>query len=508
MRASASTVGLRLLALRLLTLSLLALGVQPSTSLRAQGEKKVDPVFVEYCQRLAKVHPRRALEHVALAKWCEENSLSAAAQKAYEQALRIDSDCVAAREALGFVRYGAKWIQKGAKPPTPKIDLSKKPPKPDDPKSPATAQVASAPANGNTATAPGDSAVASDAATSASDAPSETGAPERAADDAATAVEERRPPENPYSKEAIAEAIARKKAWAAEAAEKIKTKISTYEEKDYLLHTTLSKSSPDVRLLKSSFAAAKKAIASVLGAGGSTSIWPHKVQIVLLKSEPEFERFAQAVDDQRASRNPDGAYRLDGRVVAWRPDTPVLLDEMANSALLGFGGSDRWVAQWLRSGIASWLYADSPEGRKDRVFVEDYAEAHDYLREEGDAFKIFNIIESRAERGRGRRNDALGLTLVDYLLRKNRRGMQSFIRALKSEEAPPPPPEDGDFDEFWIEFVPFQEEQIEKAFRTKLDVLESKWKQYVGTMATKLQEEENKKRNADEKPKRKRRGGK
>jgi len=51
-----------------------------------------------------------AAAHVELARWCQEQGLTAAQRTHLKRALELDPDCEAARAALGYVRVGGLWV--------------------------------------------------------------------------------------------------------------------------------------------------------------------------------------------------------------------------------------------------------------------------------------------------------------------------------------------------------------------------------------------------------------
>ncbi|MHC4661843.1 MAG: tetratricopeptide repeat protein [Planctomycetota bacterium] len=83
-----------------------------------QEEKETEPEPApvqtsEYAKRQAAAAVANSAEAFAeLAKWCEESNLEDEAKKAYEKALELDPDFEPAREALGHIRVGEKWITK------------------------------------------------------------------------------------------------------------------------------------------------------------------------------------------------------------------------------------------------------------------------------------------------------------------------------------------------------------------------------------------------------------
>jgi hypothetical protein len=302
--------------------------------------------------------------------------------------------------------------------------------------------------------------------------------------------------------------LQRKKAWAAEAAQKIAATFVTVEDRDFLIHTTLPKGSRELATLRASLAGLKKLLAGIVGARTNATIWPGKLQFVLLRSEPEYERFAQMVDGEASAKNPDGAYTKDGHTALWKPDSPLLAELLGESALENFEGSDRWVGWWLRDGVAVLLLASSPEGQKQETYKRSFFLAADLLKAEGDNYKVFNLLETRDYKSSSAdRNRALALTLVDYLVKKNRTGLGSLIKALKSDKAPAPARSPAEQDSFHLSYISFQSQAIESAFGMQVSALDGRWKEYVHQMAQKLKEQEEA-AGEKEKEKEKEKGGK
>ena len=86
----------------------------------------------EYFERLSKVPPLSAEAYVELGEWCRQGGLGDEALQCFQEALWIDTDCEAARAALGYKRYGTGWRKQG--------DVSASAPRATQPKAPAKDQ--------------------------------------------------------------------------------------------------------------------------------------------------------------------------------------------------------------------------------------------------------------------------------------------------------------------------------------------------------------------------------
>jgi hypothetical protein len=500
-------------ALPVLVSALVSVLVGLPDTARAQSESppKAPPgkpsLLVEYCSRLAAAPPRSAAAQVELAVWCSAQGLEAEARKAYEQAIAIDLDCEAARAALGYERWGTGWRKKGEKAPArapelavPRAEPPSPPPAPAPPgapgatPSPAASTVAAGAPPRTESPAEPPSGVAeptpSPAVEAADPPPLEAEPPETASAAASAAA-------------AFVSALEEKKAWAQAAAVKVGATFSTHEDKDFLIHTTLSKSSPELRALRTQLQGLKKLLTGIIGARGNAGIWPTKLQFVLLRSEPEYERFGTIVDGQQSVKNPDGAYVIDGRVVLWRPDSELVVDAVGSTALDRLHGHNRWVGWWLKDGVAEILWTATPQGQGEEHYRKTYEFAADVLRAEGDSFKVFNLLETKDYKSRNEdRNRALAMTLTDYLFRRNRSGFHGLIKALTSDEAPPPARSDAEFDSFYLSYVAFQSQKIESLFRVKIGDLDARWKEHVLGLAEKLKAQAEKEKAAAEDGKR------
>jgi len=448
-----------------------------------------DATKSDYCSRLAAVAPRDANAFVELAEWCKSAGLEAEAELAYREALAIDEDCEKARAALGYKRYGTGWRRPGQPPEAMSRPLRK--PATAAPAGKESTATATAPATAARApaeptpeptTATPDPDPAAVAATPAAPEAATTGSPTPE-----PAAEKKPEPETGSAEPAatsrpMAGALDKKREWAKAAATRLAATFSTVEDADFLIHSTLPASSREVKLLHGHLKSLKKIIANVIGAGGGTKFWPDKFQAVLLKSEPEYERFAEFVDGMRSAKNPDGAYEQAGHTVLWIPDSGALARILALSALESLNGSNRWVPPWVENGVSEFVHSQSTLGLKESYYEKTMIFAADMVKGEGDALKIYNLIESReTARKDEERAEALALSFVDFLLRQNRKGFQDVVKAIKSDKAPEPPAQKGgDMAAFHLGFISFQEETLRKSFSgAALNVLGDKWKAYV-----------------------------
>jgi hypothetical protein len=472
-----------------------------------------DATKSEYCSRLAAVAPRDANAFVELAEWCKSTGLEAEAEVAYREALAIDEDCEKARTALGYRRYGTGWRRPGQQPEAMSRPLRK----PAAAASVGRESTAAAPAPASRVPAqPAPEATAAPALEPAAiAAPSPTPEATHGSPTPEPAAEKKPQPETGSAEPAatsrpVAGALDKKREWAKAAAARLSATFSTVEDADFLIHSTLPASSREVKLLHGHLKSLKKIIGGVIGAGAGTKMWPDKFQAVLLKSEPEYERFAEFVDEMRSAKNPDGAYEQGGHTVLWIPDSGALARILALSALETLNGSNRWVPPWMQNGVSEFVHSQSPLGLKESYYEKTMIFAADVVKGEGDALKIYNVIESReTARKDQERAEALALSFVDFLLRQNRKGFQDVVKAIKSDKAPEPPAQKGaDIAAFHLGFISFQEETLRKSFSgAALNVLGDKWKAYVlaqGETLKAREEEKTPKTN----PKAKAKGGK
>ena len=67
-------------------------------------------VLDEYVRRKEKA-PDTPEAQVALAEWCEEHEITSAWRVHMKRAIELDTNCAAARKALGYVRVGGLWVE-------------------------------------------------------------------------------------------------------------------------------------------------------------------------------------------------------------------------------------------------------------------------------------------------------------------------------------------------------------------------------------------------------------
>lgn len=445
----------------------------------------------EYLHKLRALPPRDVGACVDLALWCRGAGLSAEASRLLEKALAMDPDCAPAREALGFRRYGAGWRRGDEKvlPPrwarpglvTPSGGAVGGTPPPEVLATPASRDAPTA------AEAPEEPAVALGPDAVQVEAPGTTTVdaetvepPVEAGEEAASGTE--------------APGTEAKKAWAMQAFGLIAATCQTYEDKDFLVHSSLPTSSRQVRTLVASLRDLKRKLLAMVGTTTNAALWPDKLQVVLLKSEPEYERFAGLVDKLPSAINPDGAYTVEDRIVLHKLDSAALPRIVAETGLRGYQDSKAWTAWWYVEGMGEHLVAQSPAGQTDGYYAKMMLRAAEIMEKEGEGASIYSVIETVSNPRKGAdRGRALALSLVDFLLRSYRSGFTSALKALKSSEAPVPPARDSnsgaDFDSFFVSYLSFQEQTLEKALRLPVATLQERWKAYTLKLAERLRAE-------------------
>lgn len=446
------------------------------TSLGAQEEtsRSRRVVINEYCRRAAEASPLDPAEQYALGVWCRENGLGDQAQSAFRRVIALDPEHAEARGALGFVRYGDRWLRKGQDPAASR------------PRVKAPAAGAASGGDPSTATPAGSRPAATRPSASGSETSgSETSGSETSGSAPSTASEA-----SPGSR--AEQELARKKEWARQAEEVFRTSFLTIEDDDFLIHTThSSRREGQVQAFLGELKRVRKDLLTLVGDRSRTSPWPGKVQFVLLRSAQEYERFADVVDKVKDAVNAEGAYTgAQGHTVLWKPDSVEVARRLGETVLDGWGGSDRWVAWWLEVGLAEFLAASEPSGQKVKLRERHIRYAARYIEAEAANLTIYTLLESPKNDPRDmERNRALAMTLVEFLIRAGRTTrLRALVKALKSDEAPPPPAsEDGDpFKSFYLSYLAFQQETIESTYRTKLPRLEERWKQWVAQEGAKV----------------------
>jgi hypothetical protein len=178
---------------------------------------------------------------------------------------------------------------------------------------------------------------------------------------------------------------------------------------------------------------------------------------------------------------------LEGHTALWNPESEVLPRALGEGALKNLNGSSRWVGWWLEQGISELVFTQSSAGQKEKHYQKTMAYAADIIKSEGENLKIFNLIETpKSSTKDSTRNRALAFSLVDFLFKKSRKGLQDVVEALKSEKAPLPTKSDQDFNAFYLSYISFQEESLKSAFHMAIPVLGEKWKLYVAAQADAL----------------------
>ncbi len=405
-----------------------------------------------YLDRLASVSPRDADAHADFAAWCIEQGLATEATKAYERAIAVDGDCAVARAALGYVRYGTGWRHQGA--------------------GQQTVPERRAPLRSGTGSVDRPEA----SATPSHEPRVSTGSqPEAAAETLGAPALSR---------------VERKKNWAAEASDRFGLTFVTHEDRDFLVHSTFSRKDREFRRLLDYLKGLRKIVSGVLGVRARTVIWPDKLQIVLLRSEPEYDRFALNIDNVQSARNPQGAYTKGDHTVLWKPDSEGVSRVVGSTALEQLYDSDRPVGWWLEDGVAEIVVAASPWGTNGKHREQAFVDAARILGEEAESALIFKLLETRENRERrSSRNAALAMTLTQFLMKRSRRRFTEFVKELKSDEAPPPPEAREDFDMYLLNYVSFQEKAIKTHFGASVPLLGEKWKEYVVQTGKKLEKE-------------------
>ena len=434
--------------------------------LNAQDSKR-SAVLEEYCKRAAKLPPRDANAHFSFYLWCSANSFANEAGFYLKETLVIDEDHSDAREALGYARYGSSWVLKtklakrtGKSSPasrssgaekTPELVITKAPPV-------AEAEAPLLPADPSTGEEAGteDSELVVDATSYSAD-------------------------------------VTRKKEWAASLAENLNIEFQTYEDQDFLIHTTLSSARhAKVGQLLAHLKAAKKLLGTVLGAKGKDALlWPAKVQIVLLRSEQQFQQFAEVVDMVDYAKNPESGYTKEEHTAIWQPDSTAALRILATDAVKYIHGTDRQAGWWLSEGVAElvigMLKSKSGKDARDKsYFLRNYKTTADILGAQNNEDNIYYLLEAQVmKRRQERRSRAMAMTLVDFLYRT--RKVPRFLGDLKGPEAPAAPPED-DADAlkvYWLSYVNFQEKTLKTHFKKETEELDLLWKRHVLEMAKK-----------------------
>lgn len=434
-----------------------------SEFLNAQDSKRAG-VLKEYCTRAAKLPPRDATAHFQFYLWCSRNNFANEANFYLKETLLIDEDHRDAREALGYVRYGSSWVMR--------TELAKR--------------------TGKSNRRSG-----------------EEKAPEIVITEAAPATKPESPvlPAEPVSvEEAGAEeseltvdvssysaAVASKKEWIASLSENLNIEFQTYEDQDFLIHTTLSSARhAKMAQLVAHLKAAKKLLAGLLGVKGKDArLWPAKVQLVLLRSEEQYQLFADLVDQVDYAKNAENGYTSEDHTAIWQPDSTAATRVLATDAVKYIHATDRRVGWWLSEGIAEqiigMLKSKSGKDARDKAyFYRNFKTTADVLSSENNEDNIYYLLESQQmKRRQERRSRAMAMTLVDFIYRT--RKLPRFLSDLKGKEAPPAPPEDDEdaLKIYWLSYVHFQEKVLKTHFKKETEELDLHWKRHVLEMAKK-----------------------
>ena len=436
--------------------------IQGSLNAQVGKPSKSESILEQYCKRAAKVPPRDANAHFQFYLWCSQNQLGKQASFYLKEALLIDEDHEDARSSLGYVRYGSSWVLK--------TDIAKrtggasnKGPTPAEPEATPEIVITKAPALAET------------------EAPAEPEAPTGTTEGSELVVDA-----NKYAAE-----IAQKKEWAATISENLNIEFHTYEDQDFLVHTTLSSARHQKMLqLVKNLKAAKKLISNFLGVKGKNALlWPAKVQFVLLHSEQTYQSFAKLVDQVDYARNAESGYTNEDHTALWQPESAAATRVLAIDAVTYLHGTDRQVGWWLKDGIAEWVIGMSKvslgkDARDKTYFQRNFKTASDVLKAENNEENIYALLESQEiKRRQEKRSRAMAMTLVDFFakIRKSPRYLQGLLNDLKGEQAPLAADEDDEdaLKTYWLGYVNFQEKAIKTHFKKETEELDLLWKRYV-----------------------------
>ena len=408
-----------------------------------------------YIERLTDASPRSADSFVTLALWCKESGLERQSRLSYERAVQIDTDCAPARKALGYERYGTVWRLKGSKPPS-------------------------------TRRAKGDSGTVK---ARTNGRPSRSNASNHRAGKSSSRNSSRTARSNSESSKTTAEeiraqspsAIDEKKAWIEKVTTTFGSQFNLKETSDFLIYSSVEKRSRKLKQLTDMLSKVRRSTGKILGTGSRGSLWPNdKMLIVLLRSEPEFERFALNIDNIKAVNNPDGAYTTGHHTVLWKPTSPEVVRVIGRQAVKTVHTNNRWIAPWMAEGLAELLVAATPATREEHQYENTYISASDILRAAGeDDERLFTILEKHQNYSTSETR-VLNMTLVDFL--RNEKKFDDLVKMLKSEEAPEPPPDltkSKEFAPFFMRYVSFQEEALKKRAKVTPTQLNEKWRDFV-----------------------------
>ncbi len=357
------------------------------------GQVKIE----EYVRELSKVSARDAEGFYRLGRWCEEHGLADKARKAYERAIRIDPDHAQARAALKYRPEGTGWTQAGGKPAGEVV-----------PKQASSAAPVTASAKTPKGQAPAPASAkepAGDAGAKAPPAKGETKAGETKAE--VTRLDDQ---------------VLAKKRWAQEAAQKLEMTFATYEDEDFLIHTTCEAGSPKVKAVVAKLKNLKKLVQGVIGRPKGP-LWPGKQHFIFMRESTECMRFAQAIDGQRFPEE-IGMYSVEAK---WESVSvlKVLESEYPRSnAADDLEAQALTLVQYLytsnKSGLQEFVQdLKSPEapvrqGKDDKLFISKYAayqerslrsNFHDTMEKLGENWKKY-VAARGSELERNQKNDS------------------------------------------------------------------------------------------------------
>ena len=415
----------------------------------------------EYASQLAKLSPRDAEGFFQLGRWCETTGLREQATKAYEQAVRIDPDHPQARAALGYRSLGTEWTKGAPKAPTrPAADAEKE---------------------GETAT-PRSERLPKPAAGPAKDAPGPKSTGPAVDGDGEEMKPEAGKLEDP---------VQAKKRWIQEAAAKLGLKFNLFEDEDFLVHTTYEGGSPKTKALMAALKTIKGNIVAFIGRPKGT-IWPGKIQCILLRDASECIRFSEVIDGQRFPEG-EGYYLAGDRTAGYRIVFSVVPEKalgflLGGTALDRLGNSDRFIGAWLRDGIGGLIASATKEGEKEKFLEQAFARTAAEIEANLDGVTIFRLLEAEAadrKKGAAELGQMGSITLVHFFLFLGSSKFHQLIETLKSPEAPALPAQPDKL--FYAQYTAFQERAITTVFRDKLEKLNERWKAYVTAKASQIE---------------------
>ncbi len=407
------------------TIVTLALSVT-SDSLQAQSKE----VIAEYFKLLKDVNPRDAEAHFVLANWCGQNGMTSKKQKLLERTILIDPDHASARDALGYTRHGLGWRLGSGKASNVKK-----------------------------------TEVVDDDETSKSEA---------------TEVEN---PDDPDSagKKTPQQLIQEKLAFAAKAEKTLGIKFNTYQDKDFIIHSSHKANSKQVKSLLANLRRAKGLAQKLIGIKSSVEIWPDRLQFFYLK-QLECESFSELLLSRRFINTQDFEPIHDRAVLFHSFPDDELTRFVGKSVLTRLGGSDNFVSGWLSSGIAELMVTQTTEGKKNKVYQKAFEIVGRQIDDDPQAYLLREVLEEVEPDSKNLRlGRSMSMTLVDFMVRTSRRNFGKFVTDLKEgSKSPPPESQDSpEFRKFLLQYLTRQESLIEKSFRMDPEKFEARWKLHV-----------------------------